>query len=406
MIVYSEVSFLIKERLHMTNQIQALSAIVSPAKADLKLVLFKSKQGIEIKGVDTYEGVMSFSEYASHFDCELTADELSEQHKNQRDVSAARKKSLCEYLLEREDLVLPSATIFVSDLVTLNSHQIGNRAVVEARLPLDADRFVCDGQGRLVSIRTALETKPELADLDIAFKLIVTKTNLVAQRTDIVKQIFVDYHFNVTKPTTSQCMYFNGASPYSLLLEKLLDINVGETRVVDLIGLHGTIRNGHVWKFSEFAEMIKIYLDASISELDQALSDPNAFSNALRHCSEFIINVVRNLPLQSLAESELGWKKAHANVMFTRSLCAKAFGWVGRSLVEDSIVTGMINWSAFDKLVDIPLSDQSADLWLRAGCITSEVKNGVKKYKIVRSSEKIIARTICHQLRILPAEGL
>lgn len=188
----------------MNNQNET---ITSPCNKPLHVVLFKSKEGIEQRGVQCYEGVMTFKELVDHFKAEKGSEEIGEVDKKQRDVDTKRVNGLKQYWTTSQGTVFPNITLFANSLSLKNSVTVGNKLIIEATFEKNADRFIADGQGRQAFIDWLLsdESNAEFEDHTISFKLIVTQTESLStpKAVQIIRQLFADYHVKLTKPNSS-----------------------------------------------------------------------------------------------------------------------------------------------------------------------------------------------------------
>ena len=181
---------------------------------------------MRVLGVSTYEGVMTFAELATHLSIEENSDSLSEQLKKQRDVDKSRVSGLKDYWGKSTGTVFPNMTFFANRLEELDHHSISDKIIVTAKLNKNADRFICDGQGRTTFIKELL-SDPKNAQYSghtIALKLIITHTEdlRTPKAVKIIRQVFSDYHVSLKKPNKSVSKYFDTSTPFSRLLSNLL----------------------------------------------------------------------------------------------------------------------------------------------------------------------------------------
>lgn len=383
----------------MSNQI----TMQSPAQTTLQLVLFKTKEGIERRGVTTYEGVLTFAELAAHFEVEANADILPEAQKRQRDVDSSRVNGLKRYWETSDGTVFPSITIFVSDLQVTREIQVGSRTLVEAELAADADRFLCDGQGRTTLIKHLMATAPEAGTHTIACKLIVTHSeNLsVEPASVIIKQCFSDYHAKVKVPSKSLSKHFDSSTPVARLLNELLEIRLGtdQTLLRDRIGLHGKIRLGTWCTFEQFSQLILRLLGSAQSVLNKQLADQQVYDQSFALCEGFLTRLGELLPFTELDTEQ--YLARHEQLMWTKAIFVSALGYVGKSLVEEMVSDGQFSWERF-KPLQMPISNKDDKYWANYK-VTLHDGNRVN---IIKGTDRRIGALICRELRVLPCEEL
>ena len=130
----------------------------SPSNKPLTLLLTKTKEGIERRGVTTYESTVSFLELAEHFVIEDSAEIMKEEQKRQRDVEKSRVNGIKKYWSQSQGAVFPGMIMFASTIDVIETHVVAGKTLVEAVLPASACRFIADGQGRTAFIKDLLST--------------------------------------------------------------------------------------------------------------------------------------------------------------------------------------------------------------------------------------------------------
>lgn len=375
----------------------------SPAQTTLPLVLFKTKEGIERRGVTTYEGVLTFAELAAHFEVEANADILPEAQKRQRDVDSSRINGLKRYWDTSEGTVFPSITIFVSDLQVTREIQVGSRTLVEAELAADADRFLCDGQGRTTLIKHLMSTAPEAGTHTIACKLIVTHSEdlSVEPASVIIKQCFSDYHAKVKVPSKSLSKHFDSSTPVARLFNELLEIRVGtdQTLLRDRIGLHGKIRFGTWCTFEQFSQMITRLLGSAQSVLNKQLADQQVYDQSFALCEGFLTRLGELLPFTELDTEQ--YLARHEQLMWTKAIFVSALGYVGKSLVEEMVADGQFSWERF-KTLQMPIASKDDKYWASHKVTLHDGD----RVTIIKGTDRRIGALICRELRVLPCEEL
>lgn len=375
----------------------------SPAQTTLPLVLFKTKEGIERRGVSTYEGVLSFAELAAHFEVEANADILPESQKRQRDVDSTRVTGLKRYWENSEGVVFPSITIFVSNLLVNREIQVGSRTLVEAELAADVDRFICDGQGRTTLIKHLMATEPDAGSNTIACKLIVTHTDTLSDdaASVTIKQTFSDYHAKVKVPSKSLSKHFDTSTPVARLFNQLLELRIGadQSLLRDRIGLHGKIRRGTWITFEQFSQMITRFLGSAQSVLNKQLADSQVYEQTFALCEGFLNRIGELLPFTELDTEQ--YLTRHDQLMWTKAIFVSALGYVGKSLVEEMVTDGQFSWERF-KPLQMPIASKDDKYWAS----NKVTLHDGDRVTIIKGTDRRIGALICRELRVLPCEEL
>lgn len=379
--------------------LQTPSIITSPSNASLSLTMFKGKEGIQQRGVSTYEGVLTYKELVDHFGIEDNSDVLSEEHKKQRDVGNDRVNGLKKYWQTSKGTVLPSMTLFVSEIDVKATHSIGGKTIVEATLNPDTSRLIGDGQGRTTFLNWLLsqEGSSEFESHTICYKLVVTHTVDLntTHATDIIRQTFSDYHSNLKKPNKSISKHFDSSTPLARLVNDCLKIEVEGIPLIKRIALHDKIKQGHVWTFQQLTSMLQKFLKLTPATAIKQLNTPDKYDAALSLCTLFLTHVFKCLPAETLDSAD--YLKVHDNAMFTRAIFANALGLVGRSLFDEILIDYNVSWTKID-LSSLPIDNKDDPFWIKAGVT---FKDG-DKIKIIKATDTRIGSLICRQTRIYP----
>lgn len=386
--------------MNVHNQTTELQIIKSPTGTDLKMTLFKSHEGIEQKGVDCYEGLLTFKELVDHFDIEKDSSEIGEAAKKQRDIGTSRINGLKTYWSTSEGTVLPSMTFFANEIDLQDTHIIGNKTLVEATLKSTADRFIADGQGRTAFIQWLIANNDnmEFESHTIGFKLIVTNTTTLStdKAAAIIRQLFADYHVKLIKPNASISKHFDNSSIFSRLMNECLDVELERGTVKQFIALHGKIKQGHIWTFQQFTAMMQRFLNLTTATAKKNINTQEQYITTMNLCKAFLEQLFKVLPTEFVNST-----KGHESAMFTRAIFANALGYIGRSLFDEMLLDSSKSWNLLN-LNDIPITDKSAQFWIDAN-VTMKDDN---KIKIIKSTDTRIGSLICRKLRIYPCHEL
>lgn len=377
----------------------------SPSGKSLNLLLTKTREGIENRGVTTFEATVSFKELVEHFPIEANADVLPEEFKRQREVDAARVNGIKRYWATSEGPVFPGMIMFASKIDTMKIHTIAGKTLIEAVLPADSDRFIADGQGRTSFINYLLgsEHGQQFSEYTVSFKLVVTNTDdlLNDHASMIIRQLFSDLHVSLKKPSKSVSKLFDSSTPFARLQSAVLDTDVDGVKLSKRIALHGKLRRGNVWTYDQLCSMLSKLLGSPATQLNKDLADESVYNAALSLCQAFIKRLGAILPMHELDCDN--YLEKHESLMFTKAIYASALGYVGRSIVDEMVLDGAITWeSALPSLSAQLLSQKEDKFWQ----INKVCMNDDGKIKIIKATDKRIAGLICRELRIYPCQEL
>lgn len=383
----------------------AMPTMPSPSGKPLPLLLVKTKEGIENRGVKTYEATITFEELAGHFSIEANSDLLSTEMKRQRDVEPARVAGIRRYWATSPSPVFPGMIMFVSSIDILKTHSIMGKTLIEAVLPADADRFIADGQGRTSFIKSLLETEQgkQYSANTISFKLVVTDTaDLMDENASgVIRQLFSDLHCNLRKPNKSVSKLFDKSTPFARLQSDVLNFNVGGVKLSKRIALHGKIRKGNLWTYDQLCSLLSKLLGSSAAQLNKDLADETVYASALSLCGGFLSRLGDILPMHELDGED--YSEKHEALMFSKAIFCTALGYVGRSVIDEMVLDETLSWKkALPALPDSMLSTKDDKFWqVNRICMNDE-----GKIKIIKGTDKRIAGLICRELRIYPCSDL
>lgn len=376
----------------------------SPSSAPLSLLLEKTKEGIERRGVTTFEATITFKELVAHFPIEANAGIMPEAMKRQRDVDAARVNGIKKYWTSSEGPVFPGMIMFASTIEEVLTHKVAGKTLIEAILPADACRFIADGQGRTSFIKWLLETgeSAEYEDFSISFKLVVTHTATLADEkaATIIRQLFSDLHCHLKKPSKSVSKFFDSSTPFARLQNDVLDCDVGGVPLRSRIALHGKIRRGTVWTYEQLCQMLSKFLGSAPAQLNKDLSDESVYAAALELCNQFFCRIGAILPMADLDSDD--YLVRHEQSMFTKAIFCSALGYVGRSIVDEMLLDNTVTWDVLTAPASMPLLSKDDKFW-QTNKITMSDDGRVK---IIKGTDKRIASLICRELRIYPCQEL
>lgn len=391
----------IPQVLHMSNMNEEkelnLPTYTITAHADLPMVLIGGKEGIG----QTFSTKLTYQQCADY--SELEDESIPERQRVQRDVAKPHVKNIITYLIERDNTVFSSACLIVTKL-ELDCIFAGAVSVYNGVLPANADRIFIDGQHRVGSIGEAIVIRPEIANHHLDVKVIVVPTDTIRESAAFICQIFRDLN-QAKKPNTSQTIYFDSEFASSRLAKDLLDATASMgLGFGDAIAVNGKIKKGQLYTLANFTDFIQILIGKSNKvKLNEALEDDDTYNLYLLLISKFIEGFYNQLSFEQIKTSP-DWKAAQDGCVVTCAIGLKALAYVGRSLIENMMVNEQseLNLDCLALLNKLPLHERGNDVWIK-----KEIYQVIdEKLKIVRSSEKRLARVLCHTMRIIPCEEL
>lgn len=393
----------------------SITPIVSPVSLPLTVVSFRGTEGLSLHNeCRIHEVTLTWQQLADHFECESNSTELSEHMKHQRDVSEkdARVKAMIAYVKERPDTLFPSLTIFVNQAKVINRQNILNDIHLETiQIDADASRLICDGQGRTTAIKALLREYPDMGTRTISTKLIVTETKDLYEASAIIRQAFADLNGQTKKPDTSLSSYFDESKAFSRLVKDVVECQLNIEGIDapilmrKLISLNGTIKAGQLYTLNQFSQSLCALLGTTKSKLNEALKDEDSYQSTKYLAVTFFTKAFAALPLKQLWHTAPETYTAHhKSMMFTRDLFLKGLSHLGRSMLEESMVSedGKVNWAALDVLKTLPLTTLDDPLWLNNQIAWKDDSMKVKSVKIYKASDKKIGRVLCQKCRVFP----
>lgn len=391
----------IMSSLNETNH--HVAKMPSPAGMPLALLLTKTKEGIEKRGVSTFEATVTFKQLIAHFPIEDNADLMEEGQKRQRDVDVGRVNGIKRYWKSSSGPVFPGMIMFASTIEEVATHTLAGKTLVEAILPADACRFIADGQGRTAFINWLLSTEQglEYQDHTISFKLVVTHTNSLADEpaAEIIRQLFSDLHCNLKKPSKSVSKLFDSSTPFARLQADVLNCHVGGVKLSRRIALHGKIRRGNVWTYEQLCSLLIKLLGNAPTQLNKDLADEAVYQSALSLCNQFLARVGAILPMEQLDCDN--YLEMHEKLMFTKAIFCNALGFVGKSIIDEMVLDPDLTWDALGTLT-MPILSKEDKYWQ----VNKVTLNDDGRIKIIKGTDKRIASLICRELRVYPCEAL
>ncbi|SHH55265.1 DGQHR domain-containing protein [Ferrimonas marina] len=388
---------------------QGYDTYLPPSGVDLTLGAFMARQGLsEHHDMIMLEGSMSMADLVGGFPVEQNSDVIPEYDKMQRDVSSGdvRTRRLDRYLNDRTDWLLPQLVIFVTQGQLSRAVKIGPNLAHSVTLPADAERVICDGQGRRVTVAGVLAERAAFGAFTIPFKLIITKTARIRDAKRVICQAFADLNGEVTKPNASINGHFNTSRPMDRLMDELLETEIADGKCLqDITALNGLIKPGQLWTYKQVKDMVLKSKGTTEGKANAFLRDDERYADFLENCRVFIRQVFKVLPLGQLSAQE-EHKAAIKEALWTKSLFALALAWVARSLTEDALFSGKLEWAKLEGLAKLPLHTLDDPMWIEAGISLVRDGRGDRRVTINKGTDDAIARLLCRHLRIQPSQGL
>lgn len=375
------------------------------AETSVQLVCITGNEGIG----QTHLTKVTYAQY-----CAITSiedAELDEKSRMQRLVQTSRAKGVTDYLVERDNTVFPEAVLILGNEAILSPIQgdIGNTENNGTSLSIlnidkSVDRFIVDGQGRRLGIQDAMQVKQAIADNHLDLKVVIAPTDVIYDSAEFVRQIFADFHLHLKKPTKSQSIYFNGECPLHVFSKELMTIvdRMG-TPLSKAVAIEGRLNQGQFMNMATLADIVCAFIGDSPTKVKKLLADIEKYDYYLMEIARFIQCLYEHLPYEALlSASKAEWK---AEIDGNLSMCViglKALAMVGNSLHVDALHNGSDEFDATSlaKLAELPFSDREDPLWINAQIY--QRLDG--KVKIVKGSERRLARLLCTQLRIIASE--
>lgn len=325
----------------------------------LSLFGFKTNETLYKDGVNS---TLSVKELISQFSVSPMVDDLE---KMQRTLTPSRVKRLLAYL-QRGKHVLPSVTAIVNRatfepvVFPMASNQpLGTQSLVHVQIDQDAERMLVDGQNRLTSFGTmakvleeraanndmfAQDALDELLTLTIDVKIIVTNTNTMSEASSLVRQVFADYHKNVTKPTKSIGLFFDQSSGLSnVLLGAYEDLRANtETAAFSrLFSLEG--QKDALWDLAQLSTAFQRMTDMGESVLNQAYTedadlDQGMLKSVHKRIAIGVLKHVATIPAIQLAiEYPERRKQIRNDFLCCTAIGLESFGIVAHRLLTEEI---------------------------------------------------------------------
>ncbi len=378
--------------------------IFSGVKEELNIALFEGKEGLSVsKDVVILEGLLTAREFVDHFSIEANSLHMSAYSKRQRDLDSKRASSLIEYFETRDDTILPSITIFVSKIDIQDVIYAGNRKIVVLDIPSTSDRLLSDGQNRWNLFNTLLDSRPELEDHTVGVKFIITDTETLEPCTEIIRQVFSDYHMKLKKPTPAQNIFFDYSKPLSILVKDLInEVELDGVQLREYISVTGTLTSTQLMDLKQFQDFICTAIGSTAGKTNQALTkNPDHTASMKQMVTPFLKQFFGMMPLKEL-------DKLTSDSMLNKAIFWQAIAWLVRSIMEDALLNSETpDYSVMNRLTKLPLNDMTNQYWRDANVVLKVEEEGKgKEYKMIKGSDKSCARALCKSLRVYYSQGL
>ncbi|MCE2571668.1 DNA sulfur modification protein DndB [Motilimonas eburnea] len=382
------------------------------AQIELKQQKITVEHDLAFVGMTGNEGIgatvatrLTYAQFVATFPCEDETKQVKDRY--QRNAENSRVKGIYRYLVERRNTVFPSVTVVVCDLATIAKRFVYTNSgieIVEFNLPATSDRILIDGQGRVSGIALALAECPELADYHIDVKVIPVPTATLYESRTFIRQIFSDFHAG-KKPNSSQTIFFDSATGLSRLTNELADLIEATPCFANFIARDGKPTVGQIFTLAQLTNFVRLALGGKTKAvLDRELADVSVYDLYLGALLQFFDALATSLPWASITSQQDNkeWLAAKANSLFCYAITFYAFGHVIHCMLAEveagkrQCVDGLIDFSELSQLDNLALDDFADEIWQDLD-VTHTIEGALK---VVRGSEKRLARYLCNELRI------
>ncbi|MBB1389489.1 DGQHR domain-containing protein [Shewanella sp. SG44-6] len=392
--------------LNNTNSL-VIPKFTITADRDLDIVIQEGTEGIG----QTFLTQLTYEQCATYF--ELEDPNIPERERLQRDAEKSRINNICGYLVNRNNTVFPSALLIVTalEMQTLLENGVNGYVgtnIYKATIKSHSDRLFIDGQGRIGAIKKAILERPEIAGYTLNVKIVVVKTVTIRESSKFVTQLFSDLHLGLTKPNSSQSIYFDSESSSSRLAKEIIEVTEASgLKFGNVIAVNGKLTLGKIFTLANLIDFIMIMVgESSKKSANKMLNDQDCYKVYLSLISKYLYelyNVLNIGHLQSIDNPGEAKEYINSNIFYC-AIGLKALAYIGRSIIEDSLHNqcNILNFEPLTKIKTLPVNDRTADIW-----INKEIYQIIQgKTRIVKSSEKRLANLVCQKIRIIPCSSL
>ena len=185
----------------------------------------------------------------------------------QRELAKSRSRAIANYILSSEDFIFPEVIAIVEMLSVSEFKQMGN--VVKINLDKTAFRYLVDGQGRLLAIKTLLEKHPELASKTIDVKFVESRG------IESDAQIFSDINGSQLAPNSSQHIAMDSRKVLSRFTKEAVRLTPSLCNIVDFTKSSVTTssKTDNVWTLNQISKFLLILTGTSAKKAEALFSD-------------------------------------------------------------------------------------------------------------------------------------
>lgn len=328
----------------------------------------------------TYTSKLTFSDLAENFNI-VPQDGLPAGVMLQRELAKSRSRAIANYILSSEDFIFPEVIAIVETLSVSEFKQMGN--VVQIQLDKTAFRYLVDGQGRLLAIKTLLEKHPELVSKTIDVKFVESRG------IEADAQIFSDINGSQLAPNSSQHIAMDSRKVLSRFTKEAVRLTPSLCNIVDFTKSSVTTssKTDNVWTLNQLSKFLLILTGASAKKAETLFSDEAERTHWIGFLKLFFDKATCNPYIrETLVKGRSG---AKGSIIGTATFL-KSFALFGRIAVLNSMMEGQgkMDWSFMDKIADVDFSVENPE-WI-GRCL-----NGRGKFEDKTFNHGAVASYLC-----------
>ncbi|GIC77629.1 DGQHR domain-containing protein [Moritella sp. F3] len=386
----------------MVNTKLNIPSYTISANDDLAFPVFEGIEGIGF----TYSAKVTYAQCVAL--SKLEDESIPERERNQRNAEKSRMNAIADYLIKRDNTLFGQLILVVTELQLTDLMVCEGISIKRGVIPAFADRLFIDGQHRVGGVGVSLISDPSLASRHMDLKIIVVPTATIRESSTFVRQMFSDINSKSKKTNKSQNLHFDSESSLSRFCDHILDITTQlGAPFQQAISRDGKIKHGQLYNFASVSDFVSIMIGISgETKINDFLADQSNYDLYLVLISQYFTGLYAHLEFEEMQNIKIkkDWKHAIDSNVLTCVIGLKALAYVGRSLVEDALIQekSELDLSALKALNKLPLNDTGAQLWLDKQVYSMVVG----KVKIVKSSEKRLALTLCQGMRVIPCGAI
>lgn len=292
----------------------------------------------------TYVAKVTFSQLAEHFNT-VEHENLPEGVILQRELAVSRSRNIKKYIQHNADFIFPELIAIVESLEVAETDLTGVNIVT---LLAEHFRYLVDGQGRLVAIKSLLIEDMLYSNQSVDVKFVISRS-LTADA-----QIFTDVNRTPTAVNSTQAISMDSREVLSRFTREVVASSCIKPWVCSSkSSVTTSSKTEKVWTLNQISKFILLVSGTTTKSAQKLLEDEDTRQHWIDFINTFFGHLQTNQDIKNVFTEG---RCASKDTIIGTATFLKGLAIYGRVIVMNFIANESADWSFTDALSEIDFS--------------------------------------------------